>query len=147
MIRSFFEPIEILLVEDSPSDIRLTQEALKETKLGTTLNIVEDGDEALDYLYQRGDFAHVRWPDLVLLDLNLPSLDGREVLARMKQDDDLKHIPVIVLTTSYAEEDITRSYALHANCYVTKPLDLDQFINVVRAIENFWFSIVKLPRR
>ncbi len=139
-------PIEILLIEDNPSDIRLTQEVLKESKLQNNLHVVEDGEEALDYLYHRGPYAQEPQPDLILLDLNLPNLDGREVLSKIKQDEALNHIPVVVLTTSDAGEDIMRSYQLYANCYITKPIDLDQFIKVVNAIEDFWLTIVKLPR-
>ena len=146
MIESLGYPIEILLIEDNPSDIRLTQEALKESKLQNNLHVVEDGEEALDYLYQRGVYAQEPQPDLILLDLNLPNLDGREVLSRVKQDENLNHIPIVVLTTSDAGEDILKSYQLYANCYITKPIDLDQFIKVVNAIEDFWLTIVKLPR-
>ena len=137
--------IEILLVEDNPADVRLTQEALKEGKVHNNLHVVGDGEQAMDYLYRRGDYAEEVRPDLILLDLNLPRMDGREVLAELKTDDELKRIPVVILTTSQAEEDILRSYNLHANCYITKPVDLDQFISVVRSIEDFWLTVVKLP--
>ena len=146
MFKSLGQPIEILLVEDNPSDIRLTQEALKESKLKNVLHVVEDGEEALAFLYRRGPYAHAPKPDLILLDLNLPNLDGREVLGQIKQDPALNHIPVVVLTTSEAGEDIMKSYQLYANCYITKPIDLEQFIKVVNAIEDFWLTIVKLPK-
>lgn len=146
MFRSLGQPIEILLIEDNPSDIRLTREALKENKLKNILHVVEDGEEALDYLYRRSPYAQAPKPDLILLDLNLPNLDGREVLGQIKQDPALNHIPVVVLTTSNAEEDIIKSYQLYANCYITKPIDLEQFIKVVNAIEDFWLTIVKLPK-
>lgn len=137
--------IEILLVEDNPADIRLTAEVLKDAKLCNDLQIARDGIEALQYLQRKGKFAGKPRPDLVLLDLNLPRLDGREVLRKIKEDDDLKRIPVVILTTSDAEQDILNSYDLHANCYITKPVDLEQFSKVVHCIEDFWFSIVKLP--
>ncbi|MCF7855707.1 MAG: response regulator [Candidatus Pacebacteria bacterium] len=137
--------IEILLVEDNPADVRLTQEALKEGKVHNRLHVVGDGEEAMDFLRRRGEYADEVRPDLVLLDLNLPRKDGREVLAELKDDDDLKRIPVVILTTSQAEEDILRTYNLHANCYITKPVDLDQFIKVVRSIEDFWLTVVRLP--
>ena len=138
-------PIEILLVEDNPGDIRLTQEALKESKLMNHLSIVHDGVEGLAYLRRQGPYAQAAAPDLVLLDLNLPKKDGREVLRDMKNDSDLRRIPVVVLTTSKAEEDIVRSYENHANCYIHKPVDFSQFMAVVQKIEDFWFTIVKLP--
>ncbi len=140
-------PIEILLVEDNEGDARLAREALVESKMLNRLHHVEDGREALDFLRREGGFENASRPDLVLLDLNLPRVDGREVLAEMKEDPDLRQIPVVVLTTSDDEEDVLRSYDLHANCYITKPLDLDRFIDVVRCVENFWLSIVKLPSR
>ncbi|MCF6154585.1 MAG: response regulator [Candidatus Brocadia sp.] len=140
------KPIEILLVEDSPGDVRLTQEALKEAKMRNNLHIVGDGVEAMSFLRKKDKYANAPRPDLILLDLNLPKKDGREVLAEIKSEEDLKSIPVVVLTISKSEEDILRSYNLHANCYVTKPIDFDQFTTVVKAIENFWFTIVKLPR-
>jgi CheY-like chemotaxis protein len=139
------EPIEILLVEDNPGDARLAVEALKDSKIHNNLYHVKDGVEAMDFLRQRGEYAGVPVPDLILLDLNLPRKDGREVLEEIKEDDQLKLVPVVVLTTSEAERDLVRSYDLHANAYVVKPLDLDRFIEVVQAIEDFWFAIVKLP--
>ena len=139
-------PIEILLVEDNPGDVRLTREALKDAKVANNLNVVNDGEQALDYLNRRGRFADATRPDLVLLDLNLPKVDGREVLASIKADSDLKRIPVVVLTTSSAEEDILRSYDLHANCYVTKPVEFDSFLKIVESIDDFWLSIVRLPK-
>ena len=138
-------PIEILLVEDSPEDADLTREALEDAKVANNLSVVADGAAALAYLRRQGDYAQATRPDLILLDLNLPKKDGREVLAEIKADEELKLIPVVVLTTSEAEQDIVRSYKLHANCYVTKPLDLDQFVTVVKSIEDFWLAIVKLP--
>lgn len=138
-------PVEILLVEDNPADVRLTQEALKETKVFNNLSVVADGEQALDYLNRRGPYAEATRPDLILLDLNLPKKDGREVLAEIKADERLRRIPVVILTTSEAEQDILRTYNLYANCYITKPVDLDQFITVVKSVENFWLSIVKLP--
>lgn len=137
--------IEILLVEDSPGDIRLTREALRDTKIANHLHIVNDGEAAMAFLRRQPPYQDAPTPDLVLLDLNLPKKDGREVLAEVKGDPALRRIPVVVLTTSQAEQDIARSYDLHANCYVTKPVDLDQFVQIVLAIENFWFTIVKLP--
>jgi chemotaxis family two-component system response regulator Rcp1 len=137
--------IKILLVEDNPGDVRLTKEALKEAKVRNHLSVVEDGVDAMEYLRCEGKYAEAERPDLILLDLNLPKKDGREVLEEIKQDSELKRIPVVVLTTSHAEEDILRSYNLHANCYVTKPVDLDQFINIVKSIEDFWLTIVRLP--
>ena len=139
------EPIEILLVEDNPGDARLAVEALKDSKINNNLYHVKDGVEAMDFLRRQGGYAGVPVPDLVLLDLNLPRKDGREVLEEIKEDDELKLVPVVVLTTSEAERDLVRSYDLHANAYVVKPLDLDRFIEVVQAIEDFWFAIVKLP--
>jgi chemotaxis family two-component system response regulator Rcp1 len=138
-------PIEVLLVEDNPGDVRLTQEALKEGRLLNNLNVVEDGVEATEFLYKRGKYSQAPRPDLILLDLNLPRKNGREVLQEIKADPDLRRIPVMVLTTSKAEQDLQKAYSLHANCYITKPVDLDQFLNVVRSIENFWFHIVTLP--
>lgn len=134
-------PIEILLVEDNPADVRLTQEALREGKVKNRLTVARDGEEALTYLR---DPSSTR-PDLILLDLNLPRRDGREVLAEVKSDPRLKTIPVVVLTTSAAEVDILKTYSLHANCYITKPVDLEQFITVVKSIDEFWLAIVKLP--
>jgi len=138
-------PVEILLVEDNPGDIRLTKEAMKEAKIINNLNVVEDGVEALAYLRKKGKFKGANRPDLILLDLNLPKKNGREVLAEIKQDINLKQIPVVILTVSRAEEDVLKTYELHANCFITKPVDMDQFIKVVKSIEDFWFSIVKLP--
>lgn len=138
-------PFEILLVEDNPGDVLLTQEALQEAKLRVTLNVVSDGVEALDFLHRRGPYAAATRPDLILLDLNMPRKDGREVLEEVKTDPALCSIPVVVLTTSQAEQDIVRSYHLHANAYVTKPVDLDQFITIVQSINQFWFTIVTLP--
>ena len=137
-------PVEILLVEDNPGDVRLTQEALEEGKVINNLHVVGDGVEALAFLRREGEYAHVPRPDVILLDLNLPKKDGREVLAEVKADQNLRRIPVVILTVSKAEEDILRTYDLHANCYIAKPLDLDQFIKVVKAIEDFWLTIVKL---
>jgi len=138
-------PIEILLVEDSPSDVDLTREALEDTKVHNNLSVVGDGAEALAFLRRQGQYADAPHPDLILLDLNLPKMGGREVLAEIKNDPELRRIPVVVLTTSAAEQDIVESYNLHANCYVKKPVDLDAFIQVVRSIDNFWLAIVKLP--
>jgi CheY-like chemotaxis protein len=138
-------PIEILLVEDNPGDARLAIELLKEAKVYNRLTVVPDGVEALAYLRRQGKYKEAARPDLVLLDLNLPRMDGRQVLKEIRGDETLRRIPVVVLTTSEAEEDILRAYDLTANCYVTKPVDLDQFVKVVQSIENFWLSIVKLP--
>lgn len=138
-------PIEILLVEDNPGDIRLTQEALKESKVKNNLTIARDGEEALEILRRQGEHSGNPQPDLILLDLNLPKMDGREVLEKIKNDEILKRIPVVILTTSKAEEDILKSYNLHANCYITKPVDLDQFLIIIKTIDEFWLSIVKLP--
>ncbi len=138
-------PIEILLVEDNPGDVRLTIEALKEGKVRNNLSVARDGVEALTFLRREGPFTAASRPDLILLDLNLPKKDGREVLADIKNDPVLRRIPVVVLTTSKAEEDILRTYDLHANCYITKPVDLEQFISVVRSIDDFWLSVVRLP--
>ena len=138
-------PIEILLVEDNPGDARLAKEALKESKLMNNLSIAEDGVEAMNFLYKAGKYANMPRPDLIILDLNLPKKDGREVLEEIKTNDDLKRIPVVILTISKAEEDILKTYNLHANCFISKPIDLDQFIKVVKSIEDFWLTIVKLP--
>lgn len=138
-------PVEILLVEDNPGDVLLTQEALRESKVANHLYVVRDGEEAMAFLRRQGLFDRAVRPDLILLDLNLPKKDGREVLAEIKADEDLKRIPVVVLTVSQAEEDILKSYNLHANCFISKPLDLEQFMKVVRSIEDFWLTIVKLP--
>lgn len=142
-----FHKINILLVEDNPGDIRLTKEVLKEGKIQNNLSVVMDGEEALHFLKKRGEYANADTPDLILLDLNLPKKDGREVLAQIKGDPDLVCIPVIILTTSAAETDIMSTYSNHANCYITKPVDFSQFITVIRAIENFWLTIVKLPQK
>ena len=139
-------PIEVLLVEDNPGDVRLTREALKEGKVCNNLSVVPDGVQAMAFLRREGPYAAAPRPDVILLDLNLPRKDGREVLEEVKGDPELRTIPVVVLTSSEAERDIARAYALHANCYITKPVDLDQFITVVKSIEDFWFSIVKLPQ-
>jgi chemotaxis family two-component system response regulator Rcp1 len=146
-MNSQFAPIKILLVEDNPGDVRLTQEALKDSKINNTLDIVEDGHEAMEYLHKTGKFKNAETPDLILLDLDLPTMSGREVLELVKADKKLHVIPIVVLTVSQADQDILRSYDMQANAYVNKPVDLDQFIHVIRSIENFWFTIVKLPRR
>ena len=138
-------PIELLLVEDSEADVRLTIEALREAKVKNRLWVVEDGVEALDFLRQQGRHADAPRPDLILLDLNLPRMDGRQVLKEIKNDDSLKRIPVVVLTTSKSEEDVLRAYQLHANCYITKPVDFNRFMEVVKSIENFWLTVVTLP--
>jgi two-component system response regulator len=144
-IIKYGKPIEILLVEDNVGDARLAQEALKDSKVLNSLNVVSDGVEAMAFLHKQGKYENCPRPDLVLLDLNLPKKDGREVLGEIKADENLKRIPVVVLTTSKAEEDIVKSYNLHANCYITKPIDLDQFMKVVKSIEDFWLTVVKLP--
>lgn len=141
------EVMHILLVEDNPGDIRLTQEALKDGPFRHELFVVKDGVEALNFVRKTGMYADVPTPDLILLDLNLPRKDGREVLAEIKSEDNLKLIPVVILTTSDADQDILKSYALHANCFITKPVDLDQFIHIIRQLELFWFTIVQLPGR
>lgn len=138
-------PMEILLVEDNPGDVRLTKEALKEGKVYSNLHAVKDGVEAMEFLRREGRFRGVPRPDIILLDLNLPRKDGREVLQEIKSDGDLKRIPVVVLTTSKAEEDVLRTYNLHANCYVTKPVDLEKFMVVVKTIDSFWLTVVTLP--
>jgi two-component system, chemotaxis family, response regulator Rcp1 len=139
------EPVEILLVEDNPGDVRLTREALREGKVYNNLHWAKDGVEALEFLRREGKHAGAPRPDIILLDLNLPKKDGREVLEIIKGDEHLKYIPVVVLTTSKAEEDVVKSYALHANCYVTKPVDLEKFIVVVKSIDRFWLTVVTLP--
>jgi two-component system, chemotaxis family, response regulator Rcp1 len=139
------KPIDILIVEDNTGDARLIQEVLNEGKVNNKLYVVNDGVKAMDFLHKKGEFSRAPLPDLIILDLNLPRKDGREVLAEIKEDNVLKKIPVVVMTISQAEEDILKSYNLHANCYITKPIDLDQFVKVVKSIEDFWFSIVKLP--
>ncbi len=139
------KPIHILLVEDNPGDVRLTQEAFKENMIYNNMSVVEDGVEAMQFLRQQGKYADAPRPDLIMLDLNLPRKDGREVLSEIKTDPDLKRIPVVVLTTSEAEEDIVKTYNNHANCYITKPVDLEEFIKIVKSIETFWLNVVKLP--
>ena len=139
-------PVQILLVEDNPGDVRLTMEALKEAKVINQLTVVKDGIEALSLLRRQGQYAGAARPDLILLDLNLPKKDGREVLAEIKADDNLKQIPVVILTTSQDEQDVLKSYNLYANCYITKPVDLEQFMKVVKSIEDFWLGIVVLPK-
>lgn len=141
------KPIEILLVEDNPGDVRLTLEVFKQSKMHNNLSAVGDGVEALAFLRREGKYTQSPRPDLILLDLNLPKKDGRDVLAEIKEDPDLRRIPVVVLTTSRAERDVAMSYNLHANCYISKPIDLEQFIAVVRSIEDFWLASVKLPPR
>ena len=138
-------PIEVLLVEDNPGDAELTRIALEDSKISVNLNVVEDGVEAMAFLHKQGNYANAPHPDIVLLDLNLPRKDGREVLAEIKADQKLRRIPVVVLTTSQSEEDILKAYNLSANCFITKPVDFDQFVKIVQSIENFWFAIVKLP--
>jgi len=138
-------PADFLLVEDNPGDVRLTQEALKNHKVQNNLHVVTDGEEAMNFLRRQGKHKNAPRPDIILLDLNLPRKDGREVLAEIKSDPDLKTIPVVIITSSEAEQDIIKSYNLNANCYVTKPVDLDQFIKVVQSINDFWLTIVKLP--
>jgi len=142
-----FSPVKILLVEDNPGDVRLIIEALKDSKIYNTLDVVEDGPDALEYLHKQGKYAAKATPDLILLDFDLPTLSGKEVLEQVKTHKDLRVIPVIVLTVSQSEQDILRAYHLQANAYVNKPIDLDQFISIVRSIENFWFTILKLPGR
>ena len=139
------KPVEILLVEDSPGDVRLTQEALREAKVHNRMSVVEDGEKAMAFLRQEAPYADSPRPDIILLDLNLPRKDGREVLQEIKKDPLLKRIPVVVLTTSRAEEDIYHAYELHANCYITKPVDFEQFMQVIHSIEDFWLTVVKLP--
>jgi len=139
--------IEVLLVEDDPGDVLMTREALADGQVSNTLHVVSDGIAAMDFLHKRGEHAEAPTPDLMLLDLNLPRMDGREVLAAVKGDPELRQIPIVVLTTSESEEDVLRSYELHANAYVTKPVDFDRFIEVVRQIDEFFVGIVRLPRR
>ncbi|MET8773633.1 response regulator [Nocardia sp. NPDC050713] len=141
------QPIDILLVEDDPGDELMTREAFEDNRIGNTLHVAHDGQEALDFLYRQGDFTDAPRPDLILLDLNLPKYDGRQVLEKIKADPELTHIPVVVLTTSAAEEDILRSYKLHANAYVTKPVDLDQFVAAIKQIDEFFVQVVRLPRQ
>jgi two-component system, chemotaxis family, response regulator Rcp1 len=144
-VSDLVKPIEILLIEDNPGDVRLTKEALKETKVINKLTVLKNGVEAMAFLRREGPYAKASRPNLILLDLNLPMKDGREVLAEIKADEALRRIPVVVLTTSRDEQDILKSYNLHANCYVTKPVDFEQFITVVKSIEDFWLGIVELP--
>jgi two-component system response regulator len=144
-ISADFMPIEVLLVEDNPGDVELTKIALEDSKISVNLNVVEDGVEAIAFLRREGKYANIMHPDIVLLDLNLPKKDRREVLAEIKADEKLRRIPVVVLTTSQAEEDVLRAYNLSANCYINKPVDFDQFVKIVQSIESFWFTIVKLP--
>jgi CheY-like chemotaxis protein len=139
--------IDVLLVEDDPGDVLMTREAFEDNKVANRLSVVSDGVSALEFLRKEGEYAQAPTPDLILLDLNLPRMDGREVLQALKSDDDLRRIPVVVLTTSEAEEDVLRSYSLHANAYVTKPVDFDRFIDVVRQIDEFFVSVVRLPGR
>jgi CheY-like chemotaxis protein len=138
-------PVDILLVEDNPGDVRLTKEALRDAKVLNEIFVARDGVEAMEFLNRKGRFSNVPLPDLILLDLNLPKKDGREVLAEIKEDPILKHIPVVVLTTSKADEDIVKTYNLHANAYITKPVDLNRFAEIIHVLNEFWFSIVKLP--
>ncbi len=145
IVENIERPIEILMAEDNPGDIRLTREALKDGKVSNSLNVVSNGSEALAYLRKQSPFENVIRPDLILLDLNLPKINGLEVLQEIKTDKILKMIPVVILTTSKSEQDITYSYQNHANCYITKPVDLDQFMNAINAIDDFWLSIVRLP--
>jgi CheY-like chemotaxis protein len=143
--RTSGQPLEVLLVEDSPGDVRLTKEALKDAKVHINLRVVRDGIDAMAFLMREGEYATALRPDLILLDLNLPKKDGREVLREIKENAELKSIPVVILTTSASEADILRSYLLHANCYITKPVNLDGFLTVVKSIDSFWLSVVKLP--
>jgi two-component system, chemotaxis family, response regulator Rcp1 len=147
MEHTFINPIDILVVEDNMGDARLIKEVLNEHKIYNSLYIVNDGVEAMNFLLKKGKYKDSTKPDLIILDLNLPKKDGREVLEEIKENDDLKRIPVVIMTISQAEADILKSYNLHANCYITKPIDLDQFIKVIKSIEEFWFSIVKLPSK
>ncbi len=144
-MKNKFKAVEILLIEDNPGDVRLTVEALKESKIINNLNVVDDGIEALSYLQKEGIYKDKPRPDLIILDLNLPKKDGREVLGEIKSEDSLKQIPIAILTTSEAVEDIIKSYELHANCYITKPVNMEQFVKVVKSVGDFWFSIVMLP--
>lgn len=141
------DDLNILLVEDNPGDVRLTEEAFREARIANRVWVARDGEDAMDFLHQRDDHAHSPRPDLVLLDLNLPRKDGREVLGEIKGDPELHRIPVIVLTTSNADRDVLLSYDLHANCYIKKPIEYEEFISAIRGIENFWFKIVRLPRQ
>jgi CheY-like chemotaxis protein len=143
---SILKPVEILLVEDNPGDVRLTLEGLKETRVSSNLSVVRDGVEAMSFLRREGEYANAPRPALILLDLNLPKRDGRDVLARIKADDTIKRIPVVVFTSSAAEQDVHKAYGLHANCYIIKPVELDQFMKAVKSIGDFWLSLVRLPR-
>ena len=143
--KSMGEVVDILLVEDNEGDARLAKEAMRDSKIRNTLHHVVDGEEAMAFLRKQGKYSAAPRPDLILLDLNLPKKDGRQVLAEIKDDEDLKRIPVVILTVSSAEEDVLKAYNLHANCYITKPIDLSQFMKVVRSVEDFWLTIVKLP--
>ncbi len=145
MLDGVLRPIEVLLVEDNPGDVRLTEEALKEGKLAVHLTVARDGLEATEILHRRNSYANATRPDLILLDLNLPKIDGRQVLQEIKNDPKLMRIPVVVLTTSEADSDILTTYGSHANCYITKPVDMDRFVDIVKLLEEFWFTIVKLP--
>ena len=145
MLDGTLKPIEVLLVEDNAGDVRLTQEALKEGKLAVNLTVARDGLEATEILHQRNGHANSKRPDLILLDLNLPKIDGRQVLHEIKNDPKLMRIPVVVLTTSESDADILTTYGAHANCYIKKPVDIDRFIDIVKCLEEFWFTIVKLP--
>ena len=147
MSRETDRPIQILLIEDNPGDVRLIREALKDVKVRNELHVVEDGKEPMTFLRQEGKYPDAPRPDLILLDLNLPKKDGRDVLAQIKANEDFRRIPVVVLTTSRAEEDILKSYSLNANCYISKPVDLDGFVATIKAIEHFWLNIVTLPRQ
>lgn len=140
-------PIEILLVEDNPGDVELTREAFLECRIANRLHVARDGEQAIDFLYQRGGFVKAVRPDIILLDLNMPRMDGKEVLAIIKKDEDLKEIPVVILTSSSAEQDVAKSYNLHANAYVIKPVDLSKFLGIMQVIEDFWLSVVRLPAR
>lgn len=142
---NFVMPIDILLVEDNPADVRLMVETLKQEKILNNLHTVSDGEEAMAFLHKQGKYSKAERPDLILLDLNLPKMDGREVLKEIKSDDELKMIPVVILTVSKAEEDILKTYKLHANCYITKPVDLGQFSRIAKAVQDFWLTVVKLP--
>lgn len=141
------KPISILIVEDNPADVRIVQEVLKNGKVYVNLVVADDGEDAMSYLRKEGKYKDVELPDLILLDLNMPKMSGHEVLAEMKIDENLKHIPVIVMTISKSDEDVLKSYNLHANAYIVKPVELDQFISAIKSIEDFWFTIVKLPPR
>ncbi len=146
-MRDSIEPFEILLVEDNPGDVFLTQEAFREGRLAHRLSVVEDGEEAMRFLRREGKHSNAPQPDLILLDLNLPKKDGRELLGEVKTDPELRQIPVIVLTTSKAEQDVARAYKLHANCYLTKPIQMDDFLKTIRSVEEFWLSVVRLPSK